>query len=173
MLVTAASNPTSLYRLTGRSAVVSGEQAAVEPITQTAKSPSTTSDQYTPEQLKQIAELKARDQEVRAHEQAHLSAAGGIAVSGARFTFVTGPDGQRYATGGEVSIDVSEVAGDPEATLRKADTIRRAALAPANPSGADLSIAAKAAAMANKARGELLNSQKQPSRYGELIDLTA
>jgi hypothetical protein len=173
MLVTASSNQTSLYRLTGRSLAATGEPASVEAIAQTAKSGSAQSGQYSPEQLNQIAELKARDQEVRAHEQAHLSAAGGIAVSGARFTFVTGPDGQRYATGGEVNIDVSEVAGNPEATLRKAETIRRAALAPASPSGPDQSIAAKAAAMANKARGELLNSQKQPSRNGELIDLTA
>jgi len=122
MLVTASSHQTSLYRLTGRNLAASGEQAPVEPIAQTAKSANAQSGQYSPEQLSQIAELKARDQEVRAHEQAHLSAAGGIAVSGARFTFVTGPDGQRYATGGEVNIDVSEVAGDPEATLRKAET---------------------------------------------------
>ncbi len=50
----------------------------------------------------QVQRLKSRDQEVKAHEQAHLSAAGTIAVSGARFTYTTGPNGLRYAVGGEV-----------------------------------------------------------------------
>jgi hypothetical protein len=47
------------------------------------------------------------------------------------------PDGCDYALGGEVAIDTSAIAGDPEATLRKMEQIRRAALAPANPSGQD------------------------------------
>ena len=46
----------------------------------------------------------------------------------------TGPDGQRYAIGGEVPIDLSAVPGNPQATLQKALTIRRAALAPTDPS---------------------------------------
>lgn len=173
MLVTASSNQTPLYRLTGRSLATPVTQAPVEPIAQTTKSGNTQSGLYSPEQLSQIAELKARDQEVRTHEQAHLSAAGSLARGGAHYSYVTGPDGLRYAAGGDVSIDVSEEPGDPQATIRKAETIRRAALAPANPSGPDQSIAAKATAMANKARGELLNSQKQPSANGKLIDVTA
>lgn len=125
------------------------------------------------EQQKEIQALKERDQEVRAHEQAHLSAAGGIAVSGAKFQFVTGPDGQRYATGGEVSIDTSPVPGDPQATLRKAETIRRAAMAPAQPSGQDYSVASKAAAMASRASIELLRSTQSPDRAGSQLSVTA
>ncbi len=45
------------------------------------------------EEQKQIQHLKARDQEVRTHEQAHLSAAGGLATGGASFSFQDGPDG--------------------------------------------------------------------------------
>jgi len=48
--------------------------------------------QGAPEQA-EIRKLKARDQEVRQHEQAHLSAAGGLAVSAASFTYQKGPDG--------------------------------------------------------------------------------
>ncbi|MEQ1531836.1 MAG: putative metalloprotease CJM1_0395 family protein, partial [Methylococcales bacterium] len=108
------------------------------------------------QQQQEIQALKSRDQEVRNHEQAHLNAAGGLAVSGAHFSYTTGPDGQRYAVGGDVSIDIAEVADDPQATLNKADIIRRAAMAPAQPSAQDFSVASKAAAMANKARTELL-----------------
>ena len=126
------------------------------------------------QQQREIQALKARDSEVRAHEQAHLAAAGGLAASGASFQYVTGPDGQRYATGGEVGIDVSPVANDPQATLLKAETIRRAALAPAQPSGQDLSVASKATAMANKASAELLLKSRQGSNSnGSLLDVVA
>ncbi len=109
----------------------------------------------------QLQRLKNRDQEVKAHEQAHLSAAGTIAVSGARFTYTTGPNGLRYATGGEVSIDTSPVAGDPAATLNKADAIRRAALAPATPSAQDQLVANQASAMAEQARVDLIKQNQQ------------
>ena len=78
--------------------------------------------------------LRQRDQEVRLHEQAHLLAAGPYAKGAPSYTYQTGPDGQRYAVGGEVPIDLSPVPGNPQATLQKALTIRRAALAPTDPS---------------------------------------
>ncbi|NOR69760.1 MAG: SprA-related family protein [Methylomarinum sp.] len=108
-----------------------------------------------------VQKLKNRDNEVKAHEQAHLSAAGGIATGGASFSYTSGPDGVRYATGGEVSIDTSPVHGDPAATLRKADIIRRAALAPASPSAQDQSVANSASTMASKARAELIQQEQE------------
>ncbi len=112
------------------------------------------------EERREVEELKRRDREVRAHEQAHLAAAGGYATGGARYTYKMGPDGKRYAVGGEVPIDVSEVPGNPQATLQKAMTVRRAALAPSNPSAADRSIAARASMMAAKARQEMAREAK-------------
>ncbi|MFA6051626.1 MAG: putative metalloprotease CJM1_0395 family protein [Methylobacter sp.] len=128
--------------------------------------------------LKVIRELKQRDAEVRAHEAAHLAAAGGIATSGASFSYQQGPDGARYAIGGEVSIDTSPVSGDLAATIRKADTIRRAALAPAQPSGPDLAAAASATAMAAQAQAELLQKNQDTQngdkdQLGTKIDLSA
>ncbi|HEY8095444.1 MAG TPA: putative metalloprotease CJM1_0395 family protein [Methylobacter sp.] len=108
-----------------------------------------------------VRELKQRDSEVRAHEAAHLAAAGSIATGGASFEYQQGPDGNRYAIGGEVSIDTSPVSGDPAATIRKADTIRRAALAPAQPSGPDMAAAASATAMASQAQAELLQKNQE------------
>jgi hypothetical protein len=110
---------------------------------------------------RRIEALKRRDAEVKRHEQAHLAASGGHAQGGASYQYVTGPDGKRYAVGGEVSIDVSEVSGDPEATIRKAQVIRRAALAPASPSPQDRSVAQAASKMELKARQELARMKKE------------
>lgn len=105
------------------------------------------------EEKEQVAELQARDREVRAHEQAHAAVAG--ALGGApSYEFATGPDGKRYAVGGEVSIKVGK-GRTPEETLQKAAQIRAAALAPAEPSGQDQSVAARAQALATEARAEL------------------
>ena len=86
------------------------------------------------EERRILNELRARDAEVRAHEPAHFAAAGPYANGAPTFEFQTGPDGRQYAVGGEVSIDASPVPGDPEATVRKAQTVKRAALAPCDPS---------------------------------------
>ncbi len=107
------------------------------------------------EQQAEIAKLRARDREVRAHEQAHAAAAGGLAKGGPSFTYQRGPDGKQYATGGEVNIDVSPVEGDPEATIQKARQIRAAALAPADPSSQDRAVAASASALEAQARQEI------------------
>ena len=97
---------------------------------------------------------------MRAHEAAHLAAAGGLA-RGVNFSYVTGPDGQQYAVAGEVHLDVSPESGDPEATIRKAEQIRAAANAPANPSGQDRQVAAQAAQMALAAQQELAERRQE------------
>lgn len=111
-------------------------------------------DRYTPAEQQQIQELKTRDREVRAHEAAHKAAAGPHARGGASYTYQRGPDGVRYAIGGEVSISLSPIEGDPEATMRKAQQIRAAALAPAEPSAQDYAVAAQAAQMVLQAQAE-------------------
>jgi hypothetical protein len=105
------------------------------------------------EEQQQVDKLKARDREVRTHEQAHIAAAGGAHVSGPSFSYQQGPDGQRYAVGGHVDIDVSP-GRTPEETLRKARAVERAATAPAEPSGQDQAVAAQARQMALQAMAE-------------------
>ena len=114
----------------------------------------------TEPEIKQVQELKTRDREVRVHEAAHLSAAGSLAQGGASYSYQRGPDGVQYAVGGEVNIDTSAVAGDPEATLAKAQRIRAAALAPAQPSSQDLNVAAQAAQLAVQAQAEISQLQR-------------
>ena len=104
--------------------------------------------------LKVIEQLKSRDREVRAHEQAHAAAAGGLALGGPSYTYQYGPDGQAYAVGGEVNIDTSP-GNSPEATIAKAKQIRAAALAPADPSGQDRAVAAAASQLEAQAQQEL------------------
>lgn len=109
-----------------------------------------------------VRKMQARDTEVRAHERAHAATAG--ALGGApSYTFERGPDGRSYAVSGEVSIDVSAVSDDPQATIRKMQLVKRAALAPASPSDADRAIAATADAQILAAQRELLDvSKKEP-----------
>ncbi|NLS94447.1 MAG: hypothetical protein GXX96_20005 [Planctomycetaceae bacterium] len=143
-------------------------------------------DDLTEEEQQQVTELKDRDREVRAHEQAHLSAAGPYATGGPSYEYQEGPDGRRYAIGGEVGIDTSPVSGDPEATIEKAQQVRTAALAPASPSSQDQRIAAAATQMEAQARVELATqsqaSQSVATSYGQteggsllgaLLDLVA
>lgn len=113
-------------------------------------------------QEQQVQDLTERDQEVRTHEQAHQSA-GGEYASSPTYQFTQGPDGKRYATGGEVQIDTSAVPGDPAATIAKMQQIRSAALAPAEPSAQDLAVARSAAVSEAKARKELMAEQSAKS----------
>ncbi|MEJ1403943.1 MAG: putative metalloprotease CJM1_0395 family protein [Candidatus Sedimenticola sp. (ex Thyasira tokunagai)] len=112
-------------------------------------------DRLTTQEKAQVRKLQTRDREVRAHEQAHMAAGSGVVRGGATYQYQKGPDGRLYAVGGEVKIDTGGVQGNPQATVQKAETIRRAALAPANPSGQDLQVAASATQMAATARGEI------------------
>ncbi len=100
---------------------------------------------------------------MRAHEQAHLAAAGGLARGGAAYTYEKGPDGRLYATGGEVSLDASPVPHNPAATLAKARQIQAAATAPADPSPQDRAVAAAAAQMAAAASLELAKQGEGPA----------
>lgn len=106
------------------------------------------------EEIRALQELKQRDQQVRAHEQAH-AAIGGLYASAPTYAYRRGPDGALYAVGGEVAIDTSPVRGDPEATLHKAQQVRAAALAPADPSPQDRNVADQASQMEARAQSEL------------------
>lgn len=112
-------------------------------------------EQVSAQEKAEIRKLQSRDREVRAHELAHLAAGGGVVRGGATYQYARGPDGRLYAVGGEVAISGGGVQGNPQATLQKAETIRRAALAPAKPSSQDLQVASSASLMAANARAAI------------------
>lgn len=115
-------------------------------------------------QLKELTELKARDREVRAHEAAH-QATGGQHAGAISLTYQRGPDGAQYAVGGEVSIDMSSVDGNPQATIEKMRAVRAAAMAPAEPSSQDRAVAAQAMQVMLQAQSEL--SLERPTLAGQ------
>lgn len=125
---------------------------------ETSEARSGDSDELTDEEKKEVEKLRQRDQEVRRHEQAHVAAGGPYVRGGANLEYTQGPDGRMYATGGEVSIDVSPERS-PEATIQKAQVVRRAALAPAEPSPQDRAVAAAATRLETQARQELSKGQ--------------
>lgn len=128
------------------------------------------SNDLSEEEKAQVERLKKTDREVRAHEQAHKNSGGQFAGS-ASYSYTVGPDGNRYATGGEVPIDIAPIDGDPEATIAKLDVVIAAALAPAKPSAQDRKVAAAAVSARNKAQAELLQKkqdEKDPSNLNNV-----
>ena len=113
---------------------------------------------------RELAELRARDREVRQHERSHVSAGGAYVRGSANYSYTTGPDGRRYATGGAVKVDVSEER-TPEATIRKMQTVKRAAVAVSEPSPQDRQVYAEAARLEREARHELAQ-QRREERVG-------
>lgn len=148
------------YDAQGRPTKDGAKSVSESGATEQASTGSRNYDELSPEEQEQVDKLKARDTEVRQHEQAHLAAAGPYARGGPTYDYQTGPDGKKYAVGGEVQIDTSPIEGDPEATIRKMETVIAAALAPAEPSGQDRSVASQARAAIAQARAELTEQQR-------------
>jgi len=126
----------------------------------------------TPEEQREVEKLRAIDRKVKAHEMAHLAAAGPYA-RGVYFSYVRGPDGVLYAVAGEVKLDVSKVPNDPDATIKKAEIIERAALAPADPSPQDYAVAAKARAMKMQALMEKWKKEREEQNHqkGQILNI--
>lgn len=123
--------------------------------------------QLSPQAEQQVRKLEQTDQKVRTHEQAH-QAAGGPNAGGASFTYQRGPDGKNYAVAGEVPIDISRESS-PDATISKMETVKAAALAPADPSSQDRAVAQQADALKLQAQQEK-NHASQASPAGNTDD---
>lgn len=111
-------------------------------------------------EMQEVQQLKARDAEVKAHEQAHIAAAVGLTASAPSYDYQTGPDGKKYAVGGEVNISFMS-GNNPEEDIRNAETMRNAALAPSEPSGQDRSVAKSAEKIIQEAKEKLAEQQEQ------------
>ena len=116
----------------------------------------------SPQQEEQVKELQSRDAEVKAHEAAHQSAAGGLAGA-ASYTYQQGPDGKMYAIGGEVPISIPSSASPKEA-LANARKVQAAATAPGEPSSQDMAVASSAAMMQVKAEQQLAQQAQKEQR---------
>ncbi|TBR38152.1 hypothetical protein CBF23_012975 [Marinomonas agarivorans] len=121
--------------------------------TDLASGPDTSNGGHTKAEQREITLLRQRDQEVKIHERAH-AVIGGQYASAPTYTYEKGPDGRRYATDGEVNIDLTPIPNDPQATIDKMEQVYRAALAPAQPSSQDRIVAAEARQTITSAKAE-------------------
>lgn len=128
-----------------------------------AQKPSQNEQKLTPAQEQEIAKLKARDAEVKAHEQAHIAASAGLSVSTPSYSYQTGPDGVKYAVGGEIGISFVQ-SKDPEENIANAQTMKAAALAPADPSAQDLAVARNADQIIQEAREQLKEQRDEENK---------
>ncbi|MBI1393522.1 MAG: hypothetical protein GC152_12340 [Alphaproteobacteria bacterium] len=124
--------------------------------------------QLSEEEQRIVAQLKARDREVRAHEQAH-KAVGGRYAGAISYEYDRGPDGKAYAVAGEVPIDASPVADNPKATIAKMEIVIAAALAPVEPSAQDRAVARQAQSTKIEAETEL-RAQRREERFAARPD---
>ncbi len=122
----------------------------------------------TDEEQAKVDSMKARDKEVRVHEQRH-KAVGGQYAAQPSYTMERGPDGHSYVVDGEVSISVSEES-TPEKTVAKMKQVYAAALAPAEPSSEDRKVAAEAKNIQHEAEAKIRkekNSDSEPQKKTE------
>ena len=108
-------------------------------------------------QAQELKRVQSQADKVVAHESAHALVGGALMLGAASYQYEVGPDGQTYESSGQSRIDMSPVAGNPQATVAKMQQVKRAAMAPLNPSGADRVVASQADQLENQARKVMKN----------------
>lgn len=126
-------------------------------------------DELSPEQKKQVEELKQIERKVEAHEQAHKSVGGEFAGS-MSYSYTQGPDGRRYKTGGEVGISIPSD-DDPEKLIAQLMQVKRAALAPSDPSPQDIKVAGIVDGKLQVARAKLREAYSQENQQENKVDI--
>ena len=129
--------------------------------------PSVRGSGLTLEEQRQVASLQQIDRNVRAHEQAHISAGRGVVTGSVNYSYTYGPDGKQYAVGGEVGIDTS-AEKKPEANIDKGIRIQAAALAPRDPSAQDYRVAAIGSQLETQGRTDLAQQQQHEATASSL-----
>lgn len=99
-------------------------------------------DGLTLEERHIVEALRQRDGAVRQEEEA---AQAGQFAGAPVYEYATGPDGRRYAVGGEVPVHVRVTSGNPDDVKRALAILGLAATSPAAPSAQDLMVARSAA----------------------------
>lgn len=116
----------------------------------------------------EVSQLVIIEKKVIAHEQAHKSV-GGEFTGAMSYSYTNGPDGKRYITGGEVSISIPST-DDKAQMIRMLERVKNAALAPADPSGQDLKVAASASAKQMAVRADLAKEKTDENAKGRQFD---
>ena len=105
--------------------------------------------------------IDQRYKEIYTHEKAHKNAAGSLGGS-----IVIEKNSQGIPTGGHVDIKMPALDKEnPDKTIKHADIVIKAAMAPGDPSSQDYKVAAEAKAIRNKAK----NFQNQSGQRLNLL----
>jgi hypothetical protein len=105
-----------------------------------------------------VRESRRREQASRVHEQKQTETNTQV-EDAAQWTVERGPNGAEYATNGRVSIDVSSVKDDPEATILKMWSAQASALAAGSITGVDSELGSVATARLTEALRELAKAR--------------
>jgi len=106
--------------------------------------------------------LRDRHREVQEHEMDHF-VTGSPYTRAPEYWCVTGPDDKMYAIGGITPMDVSPIPGDIAGTLSKYRKLKRAALAPHQPSDVDEMLAKELDRAIARFEAERTNRLAQPA----------
>ncbi len=111
---------------------------------------------------------KQRYDEIYAHEKAHKDAAGSLGGP-----IVIEKNSQGIPTGGHVDIKMPVLdKNNPDKTIKHADTVINAAMAPSDPSNQDYKVASEAREIKNQAES-CKNCQNETEQPGQKLNLTA
>lgn len=114
-------------------------------------------DSQDAELAREILKAQNWQNSVKQHERAHMQA-GGEFAGAATYVYGKGPDGRTYITGGEVSMKVPS-GGDLDQLNYALERVKRAAMAPADPSPQDLATFSAAAARQGAVRAEIMKKK--------------
>ena len=106
-----------------------------------------------------VDKLQIRDREVRAHEMSHGIDPNLIKIGSAQFDYTIGPDGKAYATGGKVTLATGNPTS-PEDAVDKAQALKKASMAPGNPSPQDFQALNAAISMEAEAQSNIYSDDK-------------
>ena len=111
------------------------------------------------EEQRVIGKLQIRDREVKVHEMAHGTDPNLIKIGAAQFDYTIGPDGRAYATGGKVTLSTGNPSS-PEDALAKAESLKKASMAPGAPSPQDFQALNAAIAMGAEAQNNIYSNNR-------------
>lgn len=111
--------------------------------------------------IEELTALKKQDDTIKKHEQVHYSVARQYSELPI-FQYQKGSDGNRYVVKGEVNFKMISSDDSPDAAIKKMQQIYLAALAPADPSTDDLTLAIQAIHSITDLRLQLFMEKLQP-----------
>lgn len=107
----------------------------------------------------EVRRLRSQERRLSMAQNAQRQLAGPYARSVSR-SFRNGPDGVGYAVDGSISLDTT-ASSSPQENLKKAQTLRAAAMASGQPSASDMEAIARANQMEAKAQLEMARSARE------------